>query len=1134
MPTNKLSSRTIGRPGPVLSALSLLLTFFLAIPPRFTVLASDILRRGSPSAQEHGSAAPGNPTAAAVMAGAPNGRDTLARTTQALTAVRAMQTAARAAARNGANNLGLDPNHPGQHLPNVPNGLVVGGLQVAPGVPVDLAHPGPDENANLWQGARLPTQTTSNGGTNVTIVQNAQQALLNWQTFNVGRETHVLFDQTAGGANASQWIAFNNVRDPSGVPSQILGSLDAIGQVYLINANGIIFGGSSQVNLHTLVASALPINDNLIERGLLNNPDNQFLFSALPLPAGGNGGGTPAFTPPPPLTPDGRTGDVVVQTGAQISSPTSADHVGGRVALIGANVDNQGTISTPDGQTMLAAGLQVGLAAHSSSDPSLRGLDVYVGAVIDPISMLDPYAGTATNSGLIDAPRAAVTIAGKNVNQFGFINNSTSVSLNGRIDLLANYNAASSVFGSQTPPSGSLPFFFQSSGIVTLGSNSVTQILPELSSNERVVGTSLALDSQINLQGLAMHEESDAILLAPSANVAIDAGTWITFLDAGSQTSRLINSGGQIYLDSGAIIDVAGSQDVTASVTENIVAAQLLGSELANFPLQRNGPLRGQTIYIDITRTGTFNGQSWIGTPVANVSGYANLVQRTVGELTATGGNVSLSAGDSVVLQTGSVIDVSGGWINYEGGVVHTTQVLSGGHIFDISQATPDRVYDGLAGGFTVTHPKWGLAETTTNPLPNPGRYEPGFVQGGNGGSLTITAPAMALDGTLHGNTVAGTRQQTAPPSASILDLIFQAQDPTAPDFLAISPSPPNIIFGSGTLTAADPFALDDSGNPLALRDDRREQVILSPDLVNEAGFGNLRIDNRDGDVTLPADVRLTTAVGGSIYIDAANLTIEGAIISPGGSLTLNVYDISRATLIALSMDPNAQTPPPDPLRGHFALGSNAILSTAGMVTDLRPDAISLVPATFTANGGSIAINSYDAMLASGSSIDVSGGVTVGALGQISYGSGGSISINAGQDLHIASVLGGQIVLDGTLRGFSGSRGGSLGILAPFVQIGGTTTNSDALLLTPDFFNQGGFTSFTIAGLGAPTGQIGRISPGCCHRAGHDHSTGRAELARTFGRERRGNDLPHSDALAGRCAHAGKYVVPCARSEGLI
>ena len=198
-----------------------------------------------------------------------------------------------------------------------------------------------------------------------------------------------------------------------------------------------------------------------------------------------------------------RYGDVVVQAGANITSPTTAAHVGGRVALIGANVSNAGTISTPDGQTILAAGLQVGMAAHASNDPSLRGLDVYVGAVADPVSVLKPYAGTATNTGLIDAPRADVTMTGKSVNQSGVIDSSTSVSLNGRIDLLAEYNALMNP-GIQCPRCDTIaPFFFQSSGTVTLGADSVSRILPELSSKETVVGAQLALPSLANIQGQA-------------------------------------------------------------------------------------------------------------------------------------------------------------------------------------------------------------------------------------------------------------------------------------------------------------------------------------------------------------------------------------------------------------------------------------------------------------------------------------------------------------------------------------------------------------------------------------------------------------------------------------------------------
>ena len=106
-----------------------------------------------------------------------------------------------------------------------------------------------------------------------------------------------------------------------------------------------------------------------------------------------------------------------------LESPASAASVGGRIALVGRpNVTNAGTISTPDGQTILAAGLQVGFAAHNTADPSLRGLDAFrwSGGI--------SYGGTATNSGcIINVPEGNAYITGKTVNQLGVINSSTSV-----------------------------------------------------------------------------------------------------------------------------------------------------------------------------------------------------------------------------------------------------------------------------------------------------------------------------------------------------------------------------------------------------------------------------------------------------------------------------------------------------------------------------------------------------------------------------------------------------------------------------------------------------------------------------------------------------------------------------------
>ncbi len=137
------------------------------------------------------------------------------------------------------------------------------------------------------------------------------------------------------------------------------------------------------------------------------------------------------------------------------------------------------------------------------------------------------------------------------------------------------------------------------------------------------------------------------------------------------------------------MINVAGTAGVQAPVTQNIITAELRGSELADAPLQRTGVLRGTSVSVDIRQQGVFNGFQWIGSPLFNASGYVGLIQRDVGQLTTAGGTVKLSAGGSVVLQSGSKIDVSGGYIDYQGGIVQTTRVLSGGILMDISQATP-------------------------------------------------------------------------------------------------------------------------------------------------------------------------------------------------------------------------------------------------------------------------------------------------------------------------------------------------------------------------------------------------------------------------------------------------------------
>lgn len=236
----------------------------------------------------------------------------------------------------------------------IPDGLVPNGLQ-------------PDATAT-WSNAAQPAQTTSNGRTVVTVQQTAPQAILSWLSFNVGQHTTLDFDQSAGGASANTWVALNRVTDPNAAPSQILGSITAQGQVLVINRNGIIFGAGAQVNVGSLLASAADI------------PDAAFLSNGIDSSSGPNPSNPTQTIYRPSFT--GASGNITVNSGASITTnaPAASGGRGGFAMLLGANVENDGAITTPNGQTVLAAGvnfiLRQGYGTNSLLTSTTLGTEV--------------------------------------------------------------------------------------------------------------------------------------------------------------------------------------------------------------------------------------------------------------------------------------------------------------------------------------------------------------------------------------------------------------------------------------------------------------------------------------------------------------------------------------------------------------------------------------------------------------------------------------------------------------------------------------------------------------------------------------------------------------------------------------
>ena len=103
------------------------------------------------------------------------------------------------------------------------------------------------EGANLVVGQATVSTPSANA---MVVTQGSDKAILNWQAFNIGVGQSMQFVQP----NAAS-VALNRVVGAN--PSSIYGSLNANGQVFLINPTGVMFAPGAQVDVGGLVASTL-------------------------------------------------------------------------------------------------------------------------------------------------------------------------------------------------------------------------------------------------------------------------------------------------------------------------------------------------------------------------------------------------------------------------------------------------------------------------------------------------------------------------------------------------------------------------------------------------------------------------------------------------------------------------------------------------------------------------------------------------------------------------------------------------------------------------------------------------------------------------------------------------------------
>jgi filamentous hemagglutinin len=920
----------------------------------------------------------------------------------------------------------MGPHHDRSMLNKLGNGLLLcalmqwsGRASAATPLPVPCVANSCGTNAKGFVSTGSASAVQS--GNTLTVNQTTNTATLNWSSFNIGAKGTVSFKQPT-----SSSIALNKIFDTA--PSAIFGNLNANGQVYLINTNGFLFGSGATVNVGGLLASSLNLTDANFAKGIL---------------APGLNGGS-ALQPVVDSSGNLLSQAITVQAGASL---TAAD--GGRLLLAAPKVTNGGTLTAPDGQVILAAGQTLYLQA--SSDATLRGLVVEVDG-----------GGTAANqlSGTLSAPRGNVTLTGLMVNQDGRVSATTSVNANGSITLLAADTVAYNTNG----------FTPQHGGSVELGTDSLTEILPDYSDTTTAVPASTQLQSTIKITGqqVVMH---DATIDAPNAALTVTAeANPVT----GIQTSD--NPNAQIRIDAGTSIDLAGS-DAVLPMSANLVSVQLRSNEFADDPTQRGGALQS-TPTNTVTVTVDVRADGGKGTPIADVTSAIAAVGQTIAQRTEAGGTAVFQSEGDVVLASGASVNVSGGYTTYLGGTIQTTKLIgANGQIYDIGSANPLLTYTGVINPtFTETNDKFGLQEVI--PTPGLSEYESTYVQGASAGGVQFAAPSLLLSGALQATAVSGPYQRSVPPAGGTLTIGLTKPLVTSgslDDYLS-----PSVSFAN----SPSPIVVAD-GTPLPNVTLQVPTAYLTSD-----GFTNTTIYSNTS-ITLPAGEPLQLVSGGSptsvvfgstqvptgasLTLIAPRIDVDSSITAVGGNLSFQNVGTSLAPA------PTSIVPATGARQG-IEIGDGVTLDVSGQWTNDSTVANGIGVAPTLQNGGAINLQltapQSELVIGNDVSLKANGGAWLQSGGALSYGTGGSITLDASP---AAAAL--QLGVNTQVQAFGTgtAQGGSFSLSAPRIAIsqgnGSAWTaaqtaddldaSGDVLNLYAPLFSNEGFSSVSLTATGA-------------------------------------------------------------------
>lgn len=845
--------------------------------------------------------------------------------------------------------------------------------------------------------------TIGSSGVQMTVNQNVQGAIINWDSFNIGAGYGVTFNQP----NASS-VTLNRVVGSGYGPSAsvIDGSLSANGHVFIVNTAGITFGNNAQVNVGGLVASSVDISDADFNAGV---GSNRYVFRGL----GGAG---------------------QVRNDGTITA-TKVGTEGGRVAFVGNDLYNTGTINANGGSVAFGAASSVTLdfLGDGLTQVTVNGLSAPT-----VIAAAQNYGDITADGGQI-LMRAAVNPAGDG----GVINGGTlraqSLSTRaGRVELTASGGGILL---------GDLRDGFLGAGVIDVSGNGAG-----------LAGGSVLLDAAtVRLASDSTPPPPPASRSASSINASGDASGGTVQIRASStllmesntsiSTASGVGIGGNVQVLAGTLL-MQGTVDdgarIDASGGSGGGAVDIFAT--TNALMQQNASVRADAI------------SDGDGGSVRVIAGDNAI---SLGLLSAHGGKGGGNGG-GIVLQGQIGGAATGGTINVDGLGVGG----SGGDVFIVG-ATLTGVGNGgsvsadgdIDGGSVIVNGRNGqaiLGETAA--ISADGRTGAGGLVGLVGDTTDAYGSISAHGGTTGGQVATASR---AGGNLDLRGLEVDAGGGSVAGLWRIGASALTVLSGSdqGTFaTAATGNIVQDADINFAMNTGTSIRLVASD------GTGN-------GDVNFGTGVAIATANPLDLNFDVdADGSITGgdvfSIAGSGGTLAMHFnadadgagdgfghIDFRGATLNSNGGDilMYGQSDPVNGMASGFATGIQLLGSTidtgggdlllrgASTASDANSDDAGVVldATSIDSGGGSVALH--------GRGADITGGV---ALRGTNIGSaGGGIDIAGSADAGAGVEIGANSNVDagsGVVQLRAGNDGSS-----DAIRIGGTIASSTAVNLRP-------------------------------------------------------------------------------------